>query len=130
MDVVKGMYICKKSNIIGNMATTAVDLLLDGLLNLQKEQRRKITDKQFAEYLGEDPSVFSLMMNGKRRVSKNKLVKFGSLLHDNRFFVLAGEEPPDPILDKLKTNWKTYDETFRKSLLQQAEDYERKKRKK
>lgn len=111
---------------------TAIDLLRQNLINLQKEQDRLITIKEFAEYLEENESSLNLMMNGKRPVSNNKLVKFGMKTKDARFYELAGKEPPDPDFEYFQENWKDFDPKLRKQLRQDAENYaaDNKKKKK
>jgi hypothetical protein len=109
---------------------TAVELLHDGLINLQRDKRRRLTIKEFADYLQENESSLNLMMNGKRSITKGKLLKFGEKLKDNRFYELAGETPPDPDLLYIQQNWPQIPNELRRNLREQAEKYSNKKKKK
>lgn len=84
---------------------TVRDLLLEHYLAMQTEQKRKITEKQFAQLIGVNDKYYSNIYNLRQKPSEKIVIQLANFFEDPRFYDACGMERPDPSLDNLNRNW-------------------------
>jgi hypothetical protein len=91
-------------------------LLLEYHLAYQGDQKRLVTSKEFAEYIGINDKYFSLIYNKKRPPSKAITKLLADFFNDLRFYDVAGEPRPDPLLNYVQLNWGKVPESVKKKI--------------
>lgn len=80
-------------------------LLFEKYLEYQKQAEKKVTEKQFAEYIGLGPVFLNQIMNGRRSAGEKTIEHLAKFFSDLRFYDSIGLPRPDPLLHYTTRHW-------------------------
>ena len=102
---------------------TIGELLLEYRQKYEKQIRRSVSQKEFAEYMGIDDKNYNHIYTGRRKPSKKMLVYFAQFFDDMRFYDAVGEPRPDDELKYIQSTWGRLPKQIRDEMYEAARKY-------
>lgn len=102
---------------------TASELLLEHYLDYQRRTGKLVSLRAFAEHLGVHVSTISLLMSGKRPLSRSMAKRLAEAANDPRFYDAAGLSRPDPGLQYITQSWDRLSESQRNAIRETVARY-------
>lgn len=106
---------------------TVGGLLLEHRQEYERQIRRSVSQKEFAEYIGIDDKNYNHIYTGRRKPSKKMLMHLVSFFGDMRFYDAVGEPRPDEGLKYIQTAWGRLPKQIRDQMYDAARKYINKK---
>ncbi len=92
------------------------ELLFEHYLLYQQKNRRAITQKYFAKYIGIDETLYNHIYKGRRKPNRQIVAHLAEFFDDLRFYDVAGEPRPDPNLFYVQRNWESIPNAIKKQI--------------
>jgi transcriptional regulator with XRE-family HTH domain len=99
------------------------DLLFEKYLEYQKQSGKKVTEKQFSEYIGMGQVYLNQIMNGRRSAGEKTIAHLANFFQDMRFYDAVGLPRPDQLLLYIIRHWGEVPEEVRKKLAEEISPY-------